>query len=673
MGLFLRADGTPNPARLSGKGGKEVNDAIIFLRDKFRDKSVGRDMFAAEMLYLIKNDIDSPPICEICNQKSTQFYSYLKGYNNICGDKSCVVKKRERTNLLIYGYANAAMADTVRDKISNNPRKTRNAPIEQVYDLNECISEAGELIRCFSTGEKYQEIRDRLRNKYDDINNWAEVVYRELTNNPVEYCSGGCGRKSEFLSMSKGYSKRRCLSCAAKECEPRRNETKILNNGTDYKQKEIEKSKQTNLERYGKENPFQVEKFKDKSRKTMKERYGEEYSARVPELVDKGKNTYFKNHGRYRKLSDDKILLDYLNGVSRSLIAEKFGFNQASLSRILERNSVEFRHRNRLDRLPFKNIAEDYTNGITVYSISKKYECREQEVYLILNRLGISYRHRNTRIETVVLDILDRIGIEYQRNDKKTFSGKLELDFLIPEYNLAIETNGLYWHSVIGGKKNRKYHYDKFMACKERGIKLYQFWEPDIIKKPQIIESMIVNAIGKTPVKKFARNGDVLVIPPQIFKSFFEENHLQGRCGKDSKALGLYIDNELVSCLAYIERPDKTIITRYCSRIGISVVGGFSKLLKGVPGDTIRTYSSNDISWGELYSRNGFEFISDNGPDLWYTDRKSILNRQGFMKSKMKDKFDKFDEDKTEWENAYDNGYDRIYKAGTVTWEMKRK
>lgn len=64
----------------------------------------------------------------------------------------------------------------------------------------------------------------------------------------------------------------------------------------------------------------------------------------------------------------------------------------------------------------------------------------------------------------------------YIKNDYSILKNK-ELDFYIPEYNLAIECNGSYWHSTKF--KDKWYHLNKTIKCLEKGIKLIQIFEDE--------------------------------------------------------------------------------------------------------------------------------------------------------------------------------------------------
>ena len=86
----------------------------------------------------------------------------------------------------------------------------------------------------------------------------CEQIYK-IANDIVETPKCGCGVNLKFQSYSKGFN---CY-CADKKCEFR-------------KSKRIEKTKQTNIEKYGVENVFQSESAKQKSKRTKFEKYNDE-------------------------------------------------------------------------------------------------------------------------------------------------------------------------------------------------------------------------------------------------------------------------------------------------------------------------------------------------------------------------------------------------------------
>ncbi|GAH02530.1 unnamed protein product, partial [marine sediment metagenome] len=59
----------------------------------------------------------------------------------------------------------------------------------------------------------------------------------------------------------------------------------------------MEKTRNTNLERYGVEYPMQNEEVKEKSKDTNLERYGVEYASQNPEVMEKTRNTNLERYG----------------------------------------------------------------------------------------------------------------------------------------------------------------------------------------------------------------------------------------------------------------------------------------------------------------------------------------------------------------------------------------
>ena len=79
------------------------------------------------------------------------------------------------------------------------------------------------------------------------------------------------------------------------------------------------------------------------------------------------------------------------------------------------------------------------------------------------------------------------------------YTGKyLELDIYLPDINLAIEFNGIYWHSdkvikkkKIGFNSAEEYHKYKFDKCNDQDIKLIHINEEDYIKnKNEILNNI---------------------------------------------------------------------------------------------------------------------------------------------------------------------------------------
>ena len=67
---------------------------------------------------------------------------------------------------------------------------------------------------------------------------------------------------------------------------------------------------------------------------------------------------------------------------------------------------------------------------------------------------------------------------------------KWELDIFLPEHNIAIEFNGIYFHSTAR-KSNINFHKEKTDACLEKGIFLLHIFEDDFNDKKHIVYNRI--------------------------------------------------------------------------------------------------------------------------------------------------------------------------------------
>jgi G:T-mismatch repair DNA endonuclease (very short patch repair protein) len=107
----------------------------------------------------------------------------------------------------------------------------------------------------------------------------------------------------------------------------------------------------------------------------------------------------------------------------------------------------------------------------------------------------------------VVKQLLDDNGINYTNNDRSVIS-PYELDFYLPDYNLAIEINGLYWHS--SRLKSNDYHFNKWNMCKKLGIDLYSIFEDDFTVNETMWKNKILHLCSKVPHQKiYARKCEV--------------------------------------------------------------------------------------------------------------------------------------------------------------------
>ena len=269
----------------------------------------------------------------------------------------------------------------------------------------------------------------------------------------------------------------------------------------------------------------------------------------------------------------------------------------------------------------------------------------------------------SSRGEIEVADFLEKYTTVV-RNDR-TLIAPQELDIYLPEYKIAIEYHGLYWHSEI--HKDTNYHKDKMELCNKNGIRLIQIFEDEWDNKQDIVKSRLLNAIGESPNTIYARKCTVGSISSKHANKFIKDNHIQGT-GRANVHLGLHYEDELVAVMTFLDGDiSKKVqgweLNRFCNKLNTNVVGGASRLFKFF----IKTHNPTSITtfadnrWSNVtpfYSNLGFEESDTTPPNYWYF----IIN-EGIRYHRFKLRKPSGCQI-TERELRESEGYLRIYDAG---------
>jgi len=337
------------------------------------------------------------------------------------------------------------------------------------------------------------------------------------------------------------------------------------------------------------------------------------------------------------------------------------------------------------DRYDYSKIELDglYVNNIICRNHDEPYMFSQ----LIINHLqgkGCPKCGLNiSKAEDEIAQYIESFGVTVIRRDKTVLRGK-ELDIYIPEYNLAIEYDGMIWHSrgttfpnnLEGFDKNG--HISKTNICEENGIQLLHIFENEWILNKEQWKSVIKNKLNKTDVKIYARDTEIKEIKATEASNFCEKNHLQGK-NDSSLNYGLFYNNKLVSVMTFSKnrfnkKADYEMV-RFCNLLNHNVVGGASKLLKYFReknSGKVLSYANRRWSNGGLYRSLGFKEIGKTQVGFYFFNHKDITklySRQKFQKHKLKNinGFD-FDENKTALQNMFDNGYRQIFDSGNFVF-----
>jgi very-short-patch-repair endonuclease len=431
------------------------------------------------------------------------------------------------------------------------------------------------------------------------------------------------------------------------------------------KQEYIENKKKTSNEKYGCDYPISSEIVKDKIEKTNIERYGHRCSLLNDIIKEKSKKTLMNIYGVEHPMKSSVIV--------KKLIETK---SESAKKHIIEQYPE-------LDILDVKN----HTVTINCEECQNTYNISISLLYL-RNREGIKkclncnpYHTSQSKYEHKLIDWLKEINIKFDEKRRDLIS-PLELDLYLPEYNIAFEINGLYWHSEL--QKDKDYHLNKTKMCLENNIHLIHLWQDQVELKFDIIKSRILNLLNKNNNRIFARKCSIKIINDgNIIRSFLTDNHLQGSINSNIN-IGLYYNDELVSLMTFGKRrialgsknSEGFELLRFCNKNNINVVGGASRLFKFFIDNwkpkQIVSYANMDwsLEGDNLYDKLGFNFVGYTTPNYWWTDGIQRHYRFNFRKDKLIK--EGYDPTKTENEIMHDRGYYKIWDTGNLKFKYKK-
>jgi len=341
-------------------------------------------------------------------------------------------------------------------------------------------------------------------NKSNESNFTPESIY--LLFNTRSLCKE-CNNETRFINYKKGYLKFCSKSCSAQseEAKEKMKSTCLERYGVEYasQSEEIkEKSKKTCLEKYGVEHIMLDEIIKSKKMNSTKQnntlKYGFESTLSVQKIREKIKNTL--------KLKYNTEIIWEIPGVKdkiKSTMLERYGvehpmFNIEVKEKIkntcLERYGVEYASQSHI--LNFKDLNIDFllekftqNNKFLIEDATKYFNVSEQMFHPSRSKFNLPpNKHNKHKTQQEIYSWIKSItNEEVLFNDRKIISPK-ELDIVIPSKKLAIEYNGLMFHSFGKSKysmfnnshleEKQKYnHLRKTQEAEENGYCLLHIFE----------------------------------------------------------------------------------------------------------------------------------------------------------------------------------------------------
>ena len=423
-----------------------------------------------------------------------------------------------------------------------------------------------------------------------------------------------------------------------------------------------QKTRETTLKRYGVENISQLESTKRQKQKHFQEKYGVSCVFQANEIKEKSKQTCIEKYGvdnvlklpeKHLKVKMRQTKDSYDMMCKCALDFPLFSFEQYC-QRKDHNELLTFKCRKCGNEFQAKQHNGHHKHCEICYPLNIEQGISQQET-----------------------DLYNFVKNDCQQSNAmhscRSLLSPLEVDIYIKEKNLAIEFDGMYWHSE--DIKDKCYHLNKTELCEAKGIQLVHVFEDEWIYKKDIVKSRLKNLLGIYDKTVFARKCEVKEVSSSESMKFQEENHIQGAIGAKVH-LGLFCESQLISLMTFgksrFSKKAEWELLRFCNKLGYHIPGAAGKLLKHFERNwnpkSLISYADRRWSMGKLYEALGFKLDHVSGPDYWYIIDDHLESRVKYQKHKLQKIFEDFDDSMTEVQIMRQHGYKRIFDSGNKVY-----
>lgn len=443
---------------------------------------------------------------------------------------------------------------------------------------------------------------------------------------------------------------------------------------------------------FGRDNAFAGSEGVALAKEGMQKKYGTDNPMRVPEIVSRHKEATLASLGVDNPFKSEDI---------KKVILEKGRLWRTSEAR---RAVVASRQAQMLsERLPdgwaFRTPDVDDTHyEVECPSCGFSWRLHKSNPWAMLppDRQSCPSCKPASYAETYLEGVVPS-GVNCVRNDRSVLSSAamaavgmpkvkraLELDYYFPEQRLAIEVNGLYYHSedvlLLGHQQwslseVRRFHWYKWRACLAQGITLLSLWETEV--RLPAIRNMLVHRLSKTSDKIGARELEPSFVPAAEANAFHAAHHVQGKSNCVT-SLGLREESGALravmsfgSAAGCRTRADHLVLQRF-STSG-SVPGAASRLLSLARQSVdlpFVSFSDNRFGSGRLYETLGFRLDREYAPDYFYVRRLKTFSKRARQKEDLQREAREkgLSAAGTEAALAEALGYHRVWDCGKRAW-----
>jgi very-short-patch-repair endonuclease len=365
----------------------------------------------------------------------------------------------------------------------------------------------------------------------------SERIYCIFNNINNKKSCKTCKNDVKFLGLRYGYRKC-CNDCVQKNIREKAIKTCLYKYGVNnpWKSQEIKnKIKQHNIKKYGVEYYFQSNDYKEKNKKTLIKKYGVSNINQVKEIRDKIKKTSLLKYG--------------VDNPSKKL---DLYYSKETIDKL---NDIEFLKKlHYIEKKSIKEIAKEI--GIAPSTM---------RLYFKKYNININNHYNSSIFEKEIIEFINIDNIILNNN---SIIPPYELDIYLPDYKLAIEFDGIYWHK----NKNKNYHLNKTNMCNQKGVELFHIFENEWIEKKDIWKSLINLKLKRNKIIYY--NECILNnINEDTARDFINKNNILNYINS-SINYGLLYNNELVCIMSMFDNK----IVRLCYKNYYFIKEGYNHI-----------------------------------------------------------------------------------------------
>jgi hypothetical protein len=515
-----------------------------------------------------------------------------------------------------------------------------------------------------------------------------------------------CKKYTTFISLEKGYRSFCCARCSTlcDETQKKKKKSLIKKYGVDHQLKAKvvkEQIKQTCMKRYNVDNPAKLKEVQQTKRNNFLSKPIEEQQKIVSNSKKKRDITNLKKYG------DEEIFrTNYFFKKREETSIEKYGELHPCKSDIVKNNIKK----TNLERYNCKHVfqVDKYKEKIkksisikTKIKLSKllevldlellsKYENNLIDLKLRCKKCNREYYksyfnlqqgchpcyicnpplNGTSKDEIELLEFIKNdLGLKALSDNRIIIKPK-ELDIVIPTKKIAIEYNGLYWHSTAFNKDPNleDYHLNKTIECEKKNFRLIHIFEDEWLLKKNIIKGKLKQILKSNEKLINFEEYKIKEISNKSKDKFLSKYHTEGK-DISNVNIGAFYKEQLIAVMSFINLENYIWkLNRFCMEFNYSTLNILERIFNQFKENHNwrKIYFYIDRRWTdiELGYKLGFNLDKVTKPNVWYIKG---LNR--YSKSELKSCYNDINLISDNFLKK--NGIDKIWDCGNYKFSLE--